>query len=111
MLRKGKQQISKEIPQRGGTHGKDLAEVEIPFQFTVEQPYRKGVDAQSNNGDAEVFGIFYAYLWVGALKGPPAVEEVVGGGGHDEAQDVAQIFVQFQPFLTDVSNAEIDEHA
>ena len=56
-------------------------------------------------------GIFYAYLWVGALKGPPAVEEVVGGGGEDEAQDVAQVFVPLQPFLANIGHAEVDKYA
>ena len=35
-LCKRKQQIPEEIPKRGGTHGKDLAEVEVPFQFAIE---------------------------------------------------------------------------
>ena len=110
-LRKRKQQISKEIPKRGGTHSEDLAEVEIPFQLAVEQPDRGRVDAQTDQGDDEILGVFRPDLRVGALESPEAVEDIVGGGGENEAEDVAQIFVPFEPFLASVGNAEIDEYA
>ena len=110
-LRKRKQQISEEIPKRGGTHGEDLAEVEVPFQFAVEQPYCQRVDAQTYHSDTEVFRIFHPDLRVGALEGPPAVEEVVGRGGENESQDVAQVFVPLQPFLAHVCDPEVDKHA
>ena len=107
-LSKRKQQISKEIPQRRGSHGKHFAKVEVPFQFAVEHIHRQRVDAQ---GDAKVFRILRPDLRVGALESPPAVEEVVGGGCDDETQDIAQVFVPLQPFLASVGDAEIDEHA
>ena len=110
-LRERKQQISKEIPQRGSTHGKHLAEVEVPFQFAVEHIHRQRVDAHAYQGDDEILGVFRADLRVGALEGPDAVEDVIGGGRHDEAQDVAQVFVPLEPFLADVGDAEVDEHA
>ena len=111
LLGKRKQQIPEEIPQRGSPYGKHLAEVEIPFQFPVEQIHRQRVDAHANQRDEEVFGVFRPDLRVGTLEGPNAVQDVVGGGGDDEAQDVTQVFVPLQPFLADVSDAEIDEHA
>jgi len=110
-LSKRKQQISKEIPQRRGSHGKHFAKVEVPFQFAVEHIYRQRVDAQAYQGDAKVFRILRPDLRVGALECPPAVEEVVGGGCDDETQDIAQVFVPLQPFLASVGDAEIDEHA
>ncbi len=111
VLCEGKQQISKEIPQRGSAHGKHLAEVEIPFQFSVEQIHCQRVDAHANQRNEEIFGVFRPDLRIVALEGPDAVEDVVGGGGNDEAQDVAQVFVPFEPFLAGVGDAKVDEHA
>ena len=110
-LSKRKQQVPEEIPQRGRAHGKDLAEVEVPFQFAVEEVDRQRVDAQADQRNGEIFGVFRPDLRVAAFKGPNAVEDVVGGGGKDEAQNVAQVFVPLQPFLANVGDAEIDEHA
>ena len=84
-LRERKQQIPKEIPHCGSAHGKHLAEVEIPFQFPVEQIHRQRVDAQAHQRDEEILGVFRPDLRVVALEGPDAVQDVVGGGGDDEA--------------------------
>ena len=110
VLCKRKQQVPKEIPQRGSPHGKHLAEVEIPFQFPVEQIHCQRIDAQTHKRDEEILGVFRPDLRVVALEGPDAVQDVVGGGGNDEAQDIAQVFVPLQPFLAGVCNAEVDEH-
>ena len=48
LLSESKQQVAEEIPQRGGAHGKHLAEVEVPFQLAVEQIDRHRVDAQAH---------------------------------------------------------------
>ena len=110
-LSKGKQQVAEEIPQGGGTYGKHLAEVEVPFQLAVEQVDRQRVDAQPNQRDDEILDVFHTNLRIGALDSPDAVEDVVGGGGKDETEDVAQILVPFEPLLADVCDTEIDEHA
>ena len=110
-LCKCKQQVAEEIPQGGGAYGKHLAEIEVPFQFAVEQVDRQRVDAQTDERDDEILDVFHTDLRVGALEGPDTVEDVVGGGGKDEAEDVAQVFVPFEPLLADIGDAEIDEHA
>ena len=109
--RERKQQIPEEIPQRGGSHGKHLAQVEVPLQLAVEQPHRERVDAQAHQRDAEILHVFHANLRVVALEGPDAVEQVVGRSRHDETQNVAHVFVPLEPFLAHVSHAEVDEHA
>ena len=109
-LSKRKQQISKEIPQRRGSHGKHFAKVEVPFQFAVKHIHRQRVDAQAYQGDAKVFRILRPDLQVGALECPPAVEEVVGGGCDDETQDIAQVFVPLQPFLANIGDAKVDKN-
>ena len=109
-LCKRKQQVPKEIPKRGGSHGKHLAEVEVPLQLAVEQPYRHCVDAQADQRDAEILHIFYPYLRIGALESPDAVEQVIGRCRDNKAQNVAQVFVPFEPFLADIGDAKIDEN-
>ena len=109
-LCESKQQVPEEIPKRGSTHGKHLAEVEVPLQLAVEQPHRRRVDAQTDQCDAKILHVFYPHLWVGALEGPNAVEQVVGGSSDNETQNVAQVFVPFEPFLADVGDAKVDEN-
>ena len=109
-LCKREQQIPKEIPQCGSSDGKHLAEIEIPFQFAVEHIHRQRVDAQANQGNGEILGIFCTNLRIGALEGPDAVEEIVGRGSKNETQNVAQVFVPLEPFLANKGNAEIDEY-
>ena len=109
-LRKRKQQVPEEIPKCGGAHGKHFAEVEVPFQLAVEQPHRHCVDAQADQRDAEIFHVFYPHLWVGALEGPDTVEQVVGRSCDNEAQNVAQVFVPFEPFLAGIGDAKVDEN-
>ena len=109
-LRERKQQISEEIPQCGSAYGKHLAEVEIPFQFAVEQIHRQRVDAQTHQRDEEILGVFRPDLRVGALEGPDAVQDVVGCCSDDEAEDVAQVFVPFEPFLAGVGDAKVDKN-
>ena len=106
---KRKQQIPKEIPQCGGTYGKHLAEVEVPLQFAVEQVDRQRVDAHTDQRDNEILRIFRPNLWVGAFESPDAIEKVIGGGGENEAQNVTQVFVPFQPFLADVGDTKVDK--
>ena len=107
---KREQQVTEEIPECGSPHGKHLTQVEVPLQLAVEQPYGKGVDAQTHQGDGEILHVFHTNLRVAALKGPDAVEQVVGRGGHDEAQNVAQVFVPLEPFLAHIGDAKVDEH-
>ena len=38
-----------------------------------------------------------------------AIEKVIGGGGENEAQNVTQVFVQFQTFLSDVGDTKVDK--
>ena len=109
-LCKRKQQVPKEIPKRGGSHGKHLAEVEVPLQLAIEQPHRRRVDAQADQRDTEIFHVFYPHLRVGALEGPNAVKQVVGRSSDNETQNVAQVFVPFEPFLADVGNTKVDEN-
>ena len=108
---KSKHQISEEIPQGGHTHGKHLAEVEIPFQLAVEEIDRQCVQAQADERDGEILDVFHPNLRIFTLEGPESVEDVVGGGGNDETKNVAQVLVPAQAFLAEVSHAKIDQHA
>ena len=109
-LPKGKQQVAEEVPKCGGTHGKYLAKVEVPLQLAIEQPHRHRVDAQADQRDTEILHVFYPYLRVGALEGPDAVEQVVGRSRYNEAQNVAQVFVPFEPFLADIGDTKSDKN-
>ena len=110
-LGKRKQQIAKEIPHGGSTHGKHLTEVEIPFQLAIEEINRQCVDTQADQRNDEILGIFHPDLRVAALESPNAVEKVIRCGGENETEDVAQVFVPLQPLLANIGHAKVDEHA
>ena len=71
----------------------------------------EGVDTQTDERDDEEFGVFYAHLLVGAAPGPNAVEDVVAGGGDDEAYGVGDEFGDFEDLFAKPCQAEIDDGA
>ena len=84
LLCKRKQQVPKESPHGGSSYSKDFAEIEIPFQFAVEQIHCQRVNAQTDQGNDEILDVFSPDLRIVALESPNAVEDVVGRGGKDE---------------------------
>lgn len=46
-----------------------------------------------------------------ALKGPEAIKEIVEDNRCSKADGIGYIFIQSQPFLKEIGESEIDDHA
>ena len=106
-LVESKQQIRKEIPQRGATNGENLADIEIPFELVGEEPQHQRIDSQAYRRDNHERAVFGRDILVGTLKRPQPVQDIIGGRRADKTQRIAHIFVDFRLLLEKICDAEI----
>ncbi len=108
---KSKQQICEEIPNHDDNDDEELGEIEVFFEFADQYPQKEGAEGKSDEGDGEETEVFEGDFGVGAVEGPNAVEEIVGGGGKGEATGVGDVFLYLKVFFADVGDAKVNNHA
>ena len=88
-----------------------VAEVEVFLEFADQYPQKEGAEGKSDEGDGEETEVFEGDFGVGAVEGPNAVEEIVGGGCNGEAASVGDVFLYLEVFFADISDAKVNNHA
>jgi len=115
-LFKGKQHVAEEVPEGGHADGEDPEEVETPVGVPVGQqmsgePEGAVVDAEADKAHQDELHVFHPHLLLAAAEGPDAVEDVIGGGGGDEAGGVGHKLVDMHHIAQQVEHPEVHHHA
>ena len=102
--------VREEIPYSDHADGKEFWKIKVPFHLSMNKPDNQVSNAKPNQADNKKLGILGRYVRVLAPEGPGAVQIIVGRSCCNKPDWIGNVLLDFQPFLTDIGDAKINEN-